>query len=488
METVLATGPARAGGSRRGISPTERRGTARRGHYPAARPVPRKRRGRSCHHRRPELAFVARRPRARGQESADRHQGRGRTDGRDVSRRRSRAAVLQRDSRRRQPDCVARRAGADGQRAATPVAGAGQHPHGAASGDADGGAFPQPPEGVTVLQDFDPSLPDVVGDTGALERTFLNLIKNAVGSDRRVGHHSPAYKNRARIPDDRGRPSSPIPASRDQRQQRRHPGDQLSQLFTPFFTTKPAGTGLGLVLCQRIIALHGGRLWAARGGVDRVKGAASKRNDLQGHAPDDAARQTPDIVVRAAVPAIPDHECALQRQECCVRSLQAGRIDAEKPGLVPSQVNGAIVALTADGGDRQRLYQSTVAVRSKLISLLAKGHHRRLKTRGSSVEERSSYSIVRAVRSQRRSSRLCANRQSPAASAPGEPPELRVAAIIRSAERHGTERHLTGFSIDLWNAIAARLKVKTSYQIVPDVSHWKKRCDPKRPTSPSASL
>ncbi|HXW83334.1 MAG TPA: ATP-binding protein, partial [Candidatus Binataceae bacterium] len=33
-----------------------------------------------------------------------------------------------------------------------------------------------------------------------------------------------------------------------------------AQLFTPFFTTKPSGTGLGLVLSQRIIALHGGRL------------------------------------------------------------------------------------------------------------------------------------------------------------------------------------------------------------------------------------
>ena len=34
-------------------------------------------------------------------------------------------------------------------------------------------------------------------------------------------------------------------------------------------------------------------------------------------------------------------------------------------------------------------------------------------------------------------------------------------------EQNGT---LTGFSVDLWNAIAARLKVKTSYQIVPDVN------------------
>ena len=58
-----------------------------------------------------------------------------------------------------------------------------------------------------------------------------------------------------------------------------------------------------------------------------------------------------------------------------------------------------------------------------------------------------------------------------AASAQGEAPELRVAAFVAPPgvmEQNGT---LTGFSIDLWNAIAARLKVKTSYQIVPDVSH-----------------
>ncbi|MGO9266551.1 MAG: transporter substrate-binding domain-containing protein [Candidatus Binataceae bacterium] len=30
---------------------------------------------------------------------------------------------------------------------------------------------------------------------------------------------------------------------------------------------------------------------------------------------------------------------------------------------------------------------------------------------------------------------------------------------------------LTGFSVDLWSAIAARLKLKTSYQIMPDLSH-----------------
>jgi polar amino acid transport system substrate-binding protein len=57
------------------------------------------------------------------------------------------------------------------------------------------------------------------------------------------------------------------------------------------------------------------------------------------------------------------------------------------------------------------------------------------------------------------------------ASAQGETPELRVAAFLAPPsvmEQNGT---LTGFSVDLWNAIAARLKAKTSYQIVSDVSH-----------------
>jgi signal transduction histidine kinase len=52
------------------------------------------------------------------------------------------------------------------------------------------------------------------------------------------------------------------------------PQEQISRIFEPFYTTKKKGTGLGLMIVQRIIRAHNGRVevesHAGRGATFRI--------------------------------------------------------------------------------------------------------------------------------------------------------------------------------------------------------------------------
>ena len=45
--------------------------------------------------------------------------------------------------------------------------------------------------------------------------------------------------------------------------------DDLERIFSPFFTTKPQGTGLGLYIVHSIVKRHGGTVYAESAGEGR---------------------------------------------------------------------------------------------------------------------------------------------------------------------------------------------------------------------------
>jgi signal transduction histidine kinase len=110
--------------------------------------------------------------------------------------------------------------------------------------------------GASVHTTLGKDLPLIEGDRVQLQQVVLNLLVNAVQA---IG----AVEDGARelfITSARVEPNGVLVAVADS-------GIGLTpanfeQLFTPFYSTKPGGLGMGLSICRSIIEVHGGRLWA----------------------------------------------------------------------------------------------------------------------------------------------------------------------------------------------------------------------------------
>jgi signal transduction histidine kinase/CheY-like chemotaxis protein len=106
---------------------------------------------------------------------------------------------------------------------------------------------------VSIGTDLDPELPTTKADRVQLQQVLMNLMLNGLEAMQDTGGELAIASKRTEDGQltisvcDTGVGLSI---------------DQAERIFDAFFTTKPQGTGMGLSITRRIIASHGGRLWA----------------------------------------------------------------------------------------------------------------------------------------------------------------------------------------------------------------------------------
>jgi PAS domain S-box-containing protein len=100
-----------------------------------------------------------------------------------------------------------------------------------------------------------PDLPFVSGDRVQLQQVLLNLIMNGIEAMAEEPTRSRLLGVRSRI-DESGYVQVAVSDSGSGL------GLEMERVFTPFFTTKANGMGMGLSISRSLIESHGGQLWA----------------------------------------------------------------------------------------------------------------------------------------------------------------------------------------------------------------------------------
>jgi len=112
-------------------------------------------------------------------------------------------------------------------------------------------------EDIKLILDLAADLPYVLIDRVLIQQVFLNLLKNAREA---MEQTVPGLRKIIVLSALNGGNAVEVSV--------RDHGQGLTEevrenLFSPFFSTKPQGMGIGLNICRSIIEFHGGRLWAA---------------------------------------------------------------------------------------------------------------------------------------------------------------------------------------------------------------------------------
>lgn len=118
------------------------------------------------------------------------------------------------------------------------------------SGAVDALRTASPDTPVDVVVEASPELPVVRCDARLMRQAVINLLANAVAAPRRtsavaVRASAEGGEVSIRIVDDGGGIDEA----------------HVERMFSPFFTTRATGTGLGLPVVRRIAEAHGGRVW-----------------------------------------------------------------------------------------------------------------------------------------------------------------------------------------------------------------------------------